>query len=107
MDDGAFTYAKLQAVMQQARSLPSASSPMRFVSNSSLVIVEEDWSQVRSKGRAARRRKQGHPQRIVVRHYPDPKLYHVPANGVIYGHPVTIEHALRATQPTSASGCVG
>lgn len=47
----------------------------------------EDWSQVRSHGRAARRRKQGHPQRIVTRYRANGKVFHDKLNGVVYMHP--------------------
>lgn len=51
----------------------------------------EDWSQVRSRGRGARRRKLGHPQRIRFYFKPNPNLLHDKINDVIYGHPVTLE----------------
>lgn len=48
----------------------------------------QDWSGVRSKGRAARRLKRGFPQRIVTRYKPNGKLLHDKINNIIYAHPV-------------------
>ena len=47
----------------------------------------EDWSGVRSPSRALRRRKQGHPQRIVTRYRANVKVLHDKIHGVIYMHP--------------------
>lgn len=49
----------------------------------------EDWSQVRSPGRAVRRRRQGHRQNIRQTRLPDPSLYKGP-DGALYGHPDTV-----------------
>lgn len=45
----------------------------------SAVLTEwiEDWSGVRSPARARRRRKQGHPQRMVSRQVPSREVYQV------------------------------
>lgn len=43
--------------------------------NDQLVDTVEDWSGVRSPGRARRRRLQGHPQRIVVTGKPKTDIY--------------------------------
>jgi hypothetical protein len=91
----AFTMDKLRAAMDLVRNLPPVPPPLKLRSNPWLTVAKEDWSQVRSIGRARRRLKQGHPQRIVVRHDPDPKLYMLP-DGFTYGHPVTIEAAQQA-----------
>lgn len=75
---------------------------IRVVETPLLVIGPfEDWSQVRSPGRAARRRKRGHKQRIRFYHKPDPQVLHDRANGVIYAHPVTAQR-LRAARDLSA-----
>jgi hypothetical protein len=47
----------------------------------------EDWSAVRSRGRATRRRRYGHPQRIVTRYRANGKCIHDKARNVIYMHP--------------------
>ncbi len=60
----------------------------------------EDWSAVRSPGRARRRRRQGHPQRIRQYYKPDPKVLHDKVHGVIYAHPATVD-ALRKAIPTT------
>ncbi len=61
----------------------------------------EDWSDVRSPGRARRRRAK-HRQRIRFYHKPDPNVLHDKVNGVIYGHPATLQHLrARAHQETS------
>lgn len=49
----------------------------------------EDWSKVRSPGRAARRRNRGIPQRIRVYYMPDPNLLRT--SDSIIGHPATIQ----------------
>lgn len=54
-----------------------------------LTVPYEDWSEVRSPGRARRRMKRGHRQRIKYLQVPDPKVF--VANGVIHGHPDTIK----------------
>lgn len=46
----------------------------------------EDWSDVRSPGRAARRRKMGHPQRIRIYYTPSRKI--VVLGNKIICHPV-------------------
>lgn len=53
----------------------------------------EDWSEVRSHGRAARRRRQGHPQRIRIYYKPDPNAMQMP-DGSLVMHPDTY-HKLR------------
>lgn len=52
-----------------------------------LVDVKEDWSQVRSPGRARRRRKRGFPQRIRIFHVAKPTIFKV-GNAYI-AHPET------------------
>ncbi len=52
-----------------------------------LTIQVEDWSDVRSPGRARRRRAK-HRQNIVIRRDPDPNAYQMP-DGRIHMHPVT------------------
>ena len=57
----------------------------------------EDWSDVRSPGRAARRRRQGHRQRIRLYYKPDPNAYRLP-NGTIAVHPETAALLRAATE---------
>lgn len=62
----------------------------------------EDWSQVRSPGRAARRRKRGFKQRIVTRYRATGKVLHDIVNNVIYMHPhdrLKFDRMLRERQP--------
>jgi hypothetical protein len=62
---------------------------LRIIKNSLLVIGPfEDWSRVRSPGRARRRRRRGHPQRIRIYFKPDPKLYRM--GDLLVGHPETV-----------------
>lgn len=69
---------------------------LRVISDIRLTLPFEDWSLVRSKGRARRRRRLGHPQRIRYLQVPDPKLYYLAdqiaghAEPIIVGHPETI-----------------
>lgn len=79
---------KAQAQLLSVSPFPA----LRFVPNSLLYTVEEDWSQVRSPSRAVRRRKQGHKQRIRIWHKPDPKFYHLD-DGTLIAHPETIRLA--------------
>lgn len=62
-------------------------SGLRIVDSAIVGDPWEDWSGVRSHGRAARRRKMGHPQRIVTRYRANGKAVHDKAAGVIYIHP--------------------
>lgn len=75
---------------------------IRLVSDPLLVDVIEDWSEVRSPSRAARRRCQGHPQRIRYREIPKPEFYHLPGQNMIVAHPTTIDriHAWLAEDRT-------
>ena len=47
----------------------------------------EDWSAVRSHGRAARRRRRGFQQRIVTRYRAVGKVVHDQLRGIVYLHP--------------------
>jgi hypothetical protein len=72
---------------------------LRIIENELLVVGPfEDWSQVRSPGRARRRRAK-HPQRIRSFYKPDPKLYRM--DGFIVGHPAMIR-ALKDAIPDAA-----
>lgn len=53
-----------------------------------LVDHVEDWSEVRSPGRARRRRRQGHPQRIRIVAVPRREVLVI--EGVMYAHPVVV-----------------
>lgn len=58
----------------------------------------EDWSGVRSKGRALRRRKAGHKQRVVIRYRANGTYVHDAVNNTIIMHPgdrINFEQALR------------
>ncbi len=62
---------------------------LRLVANPHLVIGPfEDWSHVRSHGRARRRRRK-HRQRIRIYYKPDPNLLQT-ADGLVFGHPETL-----------------
>ena len=63
---------------------------IRLIETDLMVIGPfEDWSRVRSPGRARRRRSK-HKQRIRIYHKPDPQVMNDRVNGVIYGHPATL-----------------
>lgn len=64
---------------------------IRLVPDPHMVDVMEDWSEVRSPSRAARRRRQGHPQRIRYREIPKPEFYHLPGENMIVAHPTVID----------------
>lgn len=50
----------------------------------------EDWSQVRSPSRAARRRRQGHCQRIIYRREPRREVLYAEAQNLMFMHPVVL-----------------
>lgn len=58
----------------------------RFVTSEMVGDLVEDWSGVRSIGRAKRRRKK-HPQRIVNRYIANGKCVHDKVRDVVYVHP--------------------
>lgn len=64
---------------------------IRLIADRHMVDVVEDWSEVRSPSRAARRRRQGHRQRIRYREFPKPDIIHLPGEGVMVAHPATID----------------
>lgn len=59
---------------------------LRIVESLALYDVVEDWSKVRSPGRARRRRAK-HPQRITYRHVAKPDAYRI--GNEIHMHPET------------------
>lgn len=59
---------------------------IRILENEMIGDPYEDWSQVRSPGRARRRRTK-HPQRIVIRYRANGKFIHDKRLNVIYCHP--------------------
>ena len=65
---------------------PGFVSGIRIMTSELVGEPYEDWSGVRSHGRAARRRKK-HPQRIVTRYRANGKLMHDKIRNVIYCHP--------------------
>lgn len=56
---------------------------LRLIETLDAVEIVEDWSAVRSPSRAARRRRQGHPQRIKITH--KPRAFQV--GDTVYIHP--------------------
>lgn len=81
--------ASIKLVM---RDMPPA--PPQIVQSEWLLDTIEDWSRVRSRGRAARRREHGHRQNIVVTKTPKKDAYQI--DGKLYVHPVTWRKALEA-----------
>ena len=59
----------------------------------------EDWSQVRSHGRARRRRKQGHPQRIRLCYTPSNTAMRLPSGDVVM-HPEMARQLRACTEGT-------
>jgi hypothetical protein len=75
---------------------------LRIVDTEAVGDPYEDWSGVRSHARAARRRKLGHPQRIVTRYRANGKVLQDQVRGVIYIHPhdrMKLEQMMRAPRP--------
>lgn len=80
--------------------LGSPFGSIRLISNALLVDGPfEDWSEVRSHGRARRRRRK-HPQRIRVFYRPSPKLLRLP-DGSIVAHPETLDRLRKAIEARS------
>ncbi len=72
---------------------------LRIVESTHLTIGPfEDWSNVRSPGRAARRRRQGHQQRIRIYYKPDPTMRQLP-DGSLIGHPAAVRALCKAIDP--------
>lgn len=72
---------------------------IQIIENSMLTEPYEDWSQVRSHGRARRRMKQGHKQRVRHLQKPSDKVYRM--DGYLVMHPV-VAAALRSRAPLPA-----
>lgn len=88
------TLDDLKAAMEKLKALPpTPPAPVIMETSRLLVIAGEDWSKVRSPGRARRRRKQGHRQNIVTIWKPDPTIYKI--DGKMVMHPA-IAAQLRA-----------
>lgn len=80
--------------------IPNTFSGMRiFEAPSMVVYVGEDWSKVRSRGRAARRRKK-HRQNITALYEPDGKYLIDEARGAIYCHPAMASKLRASLQET-------
>lgn len=76
---------------------------VRIIQSDYLVIGPfEDWSRVRSPGRARRRLRMGHRQNIALFYKPSPKMVWLP-NGDLIGHPATIAELNRRVAVRSPS----
>lgn len=72
---------------------------LRLIESDLMVVGPfEDWSQVRSPGRARRRRGK-HPQRIRFYYKPDPNVMHDRVHNTIIGHPATLAHLRTSGRP--------
>ena len=83
-------------------ALPFSYAGLRLVSDPNMVETVEDWSQVRSPSRAARRRRVGHAQRIRYVTRPMRQVYQV--GDAIVGHPDTIR-AVMDTVDRQSGAC--
>ena len=61
----------------------------RIIESRLMVNHVEDWSRVRSPGRARRRRAQGHRQNIVIREVPMPDAITIDGGRTLIMHPST------------------
>lgn len=68
---------------------------MRIVESLHMVETVEDWSKVRSPSRAARRRKQGHRQNIVVRQVPRKDAISIDGGRTFMVHPEAMKELRR------------
>jgi hypothetical protein len=62
---------------------------VRIIETLHMVDMVEDWSRVRSPGRARRRRKYGYPQNIRMRAVPKPDGISTDGGRTVYMHPET------------------
>lgn len=74
-------------IRRAMETMPIAPKPITLIPSKHMVDTQEDWSQVRSPGRARRRRKQGHRQNIRYVIVPKSEMYHDASTGKIIGHP--------------------
>lgn len=73
---------------------------LSIVENPDLIVPDgEDWSRVRSPGRAARRRKRGFRQNIVQRWKPDPRVIEI--GGFYVMHPAIADQLRRESVANS------
>lgn len=73
---------------------------MRLLADPRMTEPVEDWSEVRSPSRAARRRRQGHLQRIRYVERPKPEVYRI--GDCLVAHPDTIAKLLALAAETPA-----
>lgn len=85
--DTVFTLDKLRRIEAAVKAL-GVPAPVTIYANVFHTKTVEDWSRVRSIGRATRRRKQGHRQNVVIREVPREDF--LAFDGKLIGHPVTI-----------------
>lgn len=69
---------------------------VRIFEDIRLTDAVEDWSQVRSRSRAERRRKQGHPQRVRTLLVPKKHAFSTDGGRTLYMHPETAREFRRA-----------
>lgn len=74
--------------MSNFTTLPLMPQGMGIITDRNMTETVEDWSGVRSPGRARRRRTQGHPQRIKIRLIPSKQIYQLGDSLVM--HPETL-----------------
>ena len=74
---------------------------MPIVTNRLLTVPAEDWSQVRSPGRARRRMRRGFRQNIRYYDAPTPKAMVI--GGVMYVHPDMLDAIMKHAHAAGAS----
>lgn len=77
-------------------SSPGTWAGLRIIEDDTMVDITEDWSRVRSPGRAARRRRYGHPQRIVLTGVP--KKTAIQVGNILRMHPAMVAELRRLTR---------
>lgn len=77
---------------------------MQIIESLQMVTEVEDWSRVRSPGRAERRRKQGHRQNIVVRLEPRKDAITLDGGKTFYVHPEAARAIRQAIRPSNSLG---
>lgn len=60
---------------------------LRIIESDAIGDPYEDWSMVRSPGRARRRLRQGHRQNIVTRYRANGQVFHDKGRNTLYVHP--------------------
>lgn len=99
--DEPLTMEKLEQVAREISAVPPAP---RFIESDMMTDRVEDWSRVRSPGRAERRRRQGHRQNIVSVDVPKSDAISLDGGRTYYLHPITAYKLRRQIDAANQEG---